>query len=159
MKISGIGRKTQWEAIFRGLRFSEDGDDVLDFDNEKPVVAFEIDGDRTFGIEQDLVVLTQGNVGRILYLRGDRYDPAGNGGDFDIVRQLDAAFGLLLILVLTNEHTFADRLDDFQRPCFDFPVFIHSALAPEKRPISDSSIVTTKQGLLMGDTGFEPVTR
>ena len=114
------------------LRFSEDGDDVFDLYYEQPIVAFKIDGNRPFGIEQHFVVLAQRDVGRVLDLGGDRYDSAGDCGDFYIIRQLDAALGLFLVLVLANQHTFADRLDDFKRLGFTLLVFIHFTSVPAK---------------------------
>ena len=39
--------------------FSENGDNVLEFDDEKSVVAFEIDRDGSLGVEQDSVILFQ----------------------------------------------------------------------------------------------------
>jgi len=117
------------------LRFSKDGDDVFDLYDEQPVVAFKIDGDRAFGVEQDLVVLAQRDVGRVFNFSRDGNDPAGDRGDFDIVRQLDAALGLLLVLVLANQNALANRLDNLNRRCVVFLVFTHCPSVPAKRPL------------------------
>ncbi len=47
-------------------RLAEDGDDVGDLDDEEAIVPFEIDRNGAAGIEEDLVVLPQRNVGTVL---------------------------------------------------------------------------------------------
>jgi len=81
------------------LRFSEDRDDILNLHHEKAIVALEIDGDGPLGIEQNFVVLPQRYVRRVFDLGGNCDDSAGDCGNFDIVRQLDAALGLFLVFV------------------------------------------------------------
>jgi len=63
--------------------------------------------------------LTQWYVQRVFDLSGNSYDSAGYRGDFYVVGQSDAAFGLFFVLVFANQDTFAYRLDYFKRFCFD----------------------------------------
>jgi hypothetical protein len=114
------------------LRLSEDGHDVFNLDHEQPIIALKIDGNGPFGIEQDLVVLAKRDVRRVLDFGGDGDDAAGDGGNFYVVRQLNAALGLFLILILADQHAFADRLDDFQRRRFGFLLFTHCPSVPAK---------------------------
>lgn len=95
--------------------FSEHRDDVIDFDYEQTIIAFEIDGYGVFGIEQDLVVSTQWYIRCVFDFNGDCDDSPGYRWNFYIVRQLDTAFGLLLVLIFVNQDTFAYRLDRFER--------------------------------------------
>jgi len=99
----------------RPFLFAEDGYDVFDIDDKKAIVAFKIHRDGSFGIEKDFVILLKGDIGGHFHFCGDGYNPACNGRDFDIVGQLDAAFGLFFVLIFSNEHPFADGLDGFER--------------------------------------------
>lgn len=93
---------------------TEDGDDVFDVDDEEAVVAFEIDGDSVFGIEEDFVVAFEGEHGVGFDFGGNSDDAAGDGGDFDVVRQADTTLGFLLIFILADEDAFADGFDNFE---------------------------------------------
>jgi hypothetical protein len=95
------------------LLSSKDGDDVFYFDYEEAVVAFEIYGDGAFGVEKDFVVLFQGVLGGGFDLGRDGYDAAGDGGDFNVVGQLNAALGLLLVLVFAYQDPLANGFDCF----------------------------------------------
>jgi hypothetical protein len=116
----------------RFLRFSEDRDDVLDLHHEKPIVTFEIDGNGAFGIEQHLVVLAQRYIRRAFDLGGNCDDSAGDCGNFDVVRELDPALGLFLVLVLANQDALAYRLDSLKRIRFCLLVFTHFPSTPAK---------------------------
>jgi hypothetical protein len=112
--------------------FSKNGDDVLDLDDEQAIVALEIDGDRAFGIEQDFIVLPKRDVRRIFDLGGNRDNPPGDRGNFDIIGQLDAALGLLFVFILANQDTLANWLNNLKRLRLDGFVFlIHVSFAPE----------------------------
>ena len=100
------------------LAFTEYRDDVFDFDDEEPVVAFEIDGDSAFGVEEYFVVLLEWNLGGHFDFSRDGHNSPGDGGDFDVVGQLDAAFGLLFVFVLADENALADRFDGFKYVSF-----------------------------------------
>lgn len=93
---------------------AEDGDDVFDWDDEEAVVAFEVDGHRVLGVEEDAVVAFDGVVEVFFDFGGDGEDAAGQGRDFDLVGQVDAGFGLLFVIVLAEEDSLAERLDDFE---------------------------------------------
>jgi len=123
------------------LGFSKDCDYVFDLDHEQTIIPFEIDGYGAFGVEQHFVVLTQGYVRRVFNLSGDSYDSAGYGGNFYIVGQLDAAFGLFFVLVFANQDTFAYRLDYFKRLCFDLFFLIHFAQFSAKQFIFLDTII------------------
>ena len=99
-----------------GLGFSEDGDDVFDFYDKKAIVTLKIDGDGAFWIEEDLVILLQRQFGGDFDLGGDGDNSACDGWNLDVIGQLDAAFGLLFVLVFANEDSFADRLNGFKGP-------------------------------------------
>ena len=93
---------------------SEDGDDIFDGDDEEAVVALEVDGDAVLGVEEDAVVLLDGVVGVVADLRGDGDDAPGEGGDLDLVGEVEAGLGLLAVFVLADEDAQADGLDDLE---------------------------------------------
>ncbi len=109
------------------LCFSKYCYDVFDIYHEQAIIAFEIDGNGTLGIEQDFIVLTQWYIRWVLDLSGNSYDSTGYCWDFYVVGQLNAAFGLFFILVFTNQDAFAYRLDYFESFCLDFFFFTHFA--------------------------------
>ncbi len=94
--------------------FAEDGDDIFDGDDEEAIVAFEIDRDGLLGVEEDLVVLADGIIGVVVDECGDGNDSACDGGDFDLVGEMDARLGLLFILIFADEDTVADGFDSFE---------------------------------------------
>ena len=96
------------------MGFAENGDDVLDGDDEEAVVAFEVDGDGALGVEEDFVVLFDGVLFVFFDFGGDGDDAAGEGGDLDFVGQVDAGLRLLLVFVFADEDAGADGFDDFQ---------------------------------------------
>ena len=107
------------------LRLAKDRDDVFDFHDEEPIIALEIDRNCPFGIEEDLVVLAQGDVLIVLDLGRDSHNSPCYGGDLYIIRQLDAALGLLFVLVLPNQDAITYRLDYFERLGLDLFLFSH----------------------------------
>ena len=88
---------------------------MFDVDNKESVVTFKIDGYSPLWIEQDLVVLRQGYVFGISNFGRDCHDSAGYRRNFDIIRQTDTAFGLFLVLILSNQDPAAYRLNRFKR--------------------------------------------
>ncbi len=110
---SGTSPGSPGEAEELGF-FAEDGDDIFDGDDEEAVVAFEIDGDGVFRVEEDLVVLTDGVVGVVFDECGDGDDAAGDCGDLDFVGEVDAGLGLLFVLVFADEDTVAEGFDGFE---------------------------------------------
>ena len=65
--------------------FPKDGHHVLDWNHEQSVVAFEVDRDALFGIEQDSVVLPDGVVLIVLHLGTDGDHPAREGVGISIL--------------------------------------------------------------------------
>ena len=96
------------------LLAAEDGDDVFDRHHEELVVGLEIDGDRVFRVEQDLVVLPQGKVFVVFDLGGDGDDPAGDRGNLGLVGQGDAPLGFPFGFVLADEDAGSNRFDVFE---------------------------------------------
>ena len=103
------------DAPMPPLFLPEHRNHILDGDHEQPVVALEIDGDAILGIEQYPVVLLDRIVIIVFDLGADGDDPPGESRDLDLVRQVNAALGLLLVLILADQDAAADRLDGFQR--------------------------------------------
>ena len=66
-------------------------------------------------IEEHAVVLLDRIVGVAGDLGAHRHDPTGEGRDFDLVGEMDAALRDLLVLVLADEDALADRLDHLDR--------------------------------------------
>ncbi len=93
--------------------FAEYSDDIFDGDDEESVVAFEIDGDCLFGVEEDAVVLSDGVVDVVFDLGGDGDDAACDGGDLDFVGEMNSRLGLFFVFVLADQYTGADGFDGF----------------------------------------------
>ena len=51
------------------------------------------------------------DVGTIFHFGGNRNNTPGYRGYFDIVRQLNTALGLFLVLVLANQHALANKIE------------------------------------------------
>ncbi|MEZ6163278.1 MAG: hypothetical protein R3B67_02465 [Phycisphaerales bacterium] len=55
------------------------------------------------GVEEDSVVVADGVVGVVLDLSSDADDATREGGDLDLVGEVDAGLGLFLVFVLADE--------------------------------------------------------
>jgi hypothetical protein len=66
------------------------------------------------GVEQHAVVLPDRVVLVVVDLRADRDDAPRQRRDLDLVGQVQARLGLLLVLVLADQDPAADRLDDLE---------------------------------------------
>src|SRR5262249_5740877 len=93
---------------------AEHGYNVLNGHNEEPVISLKVHRDRVLGVEQDAVVPLQGIITVLLNLRRNRDDPPRERGNLDLVRQVDPALGLLLVLVLPDQDPLADGLDNLE---------------------------------------------
>lgn len=96
------------------LPLTEHRHHVFDRDDEEAVVAFEVDRDGVLGVEEDSVVLIDGVVALGDDLGADGDDAAGEGWDLDLVWQVEAGLGLLLVLVFADEDAEADWFDGFE---------------------------------------------
>jgi len=105
--------------------FSEDSDNVFDFYYEEPIVALEIYGNCSFGIEKNLIILAQWDIRRVQHLGGNSYDSSRYRGNLDVVRKLYAAFGLLFVLILANKNPLAYRLNNLKRLRLCLLLFLH----------------------------------
>ena len=88
--------------------------DIFDWNHEKTGVALEIDGNGVLGVEEHLVILLDGVVHIRLDLGTDGHNPARQGGNFDLVREVNALLGDLAILILADQNTISDGLNRLQ---------------------------------------------
>ena len=115
--------------------FSEDSDNVFDFYYEEPVVALEIYGNCSFGIEKNLIILAQWDIRRVQHLGGNSYDSSRYRGNLDVVRKLYAAFGLLFVLILANKNPLAYRLNNLKRLRLCLLFFLHPEFTPKSKKV------------------------
>jgi hypothetical protein len=86
---------------------------ILDRNHEETIVPFEINRDALLRVEEHSIVLLDRIILVTIDLATDRDDPPGQGRYLDLVREMNPDLGDLLVLILPNEHTHADRLDNF----------------------------------------------
>ncbi len=101
-----------------GFIFAKDSDNVFHWHHEKLIIGLEVDWNRVFGMEENLVVLSQRHILVVCDLAADGHNPASNGGDLSRIGQSDSAFGLALGFVLQHQHSRSDRFDVLERCAF-----------------------------------------
>ena len=91
---------------------------MLKVDDEEAISTFKVHRNGTFGIEENLVIPFQGDKSIVFDLLGNGNDAAGDGGDFNVVGELNAAFGFLFVFVFADDDSFSQRLDGLGGPSF-----------------------------------------
>lgn len=107
------GRAAIVTRLFACSVFAEDSDDVFHRNDKEAIIAFEVNWNAVLGVEEHTVVALDRVVVIPINFGADRNDASGQGGDLNLVGQVNARLGLLLIVVLAYQHTLADRLDNF----------------------------------------------
>lgn len=101
-------------VVMHGWFCPENRDDIFGRYDKQLVIGFKIHRDGIFGVEEDLVILTERNVGIVVNRSRNGNDSAGNGRDFSCIRERDAPFRFPFGFVFSNENTQSNRLDVIQ---------------------------------------------
>lgn len=97
-----------------GFIAAEYRDNILDRDDEETIVSFEINWDRVLWVKKYPVVLGDWIIVVAIDLSGDRDDASCDSGDLDLVWKMDTRFGLLFVVVFSDQHALTDWLDNFE---------------------------------------------
>ena len=111
------GRCRSPKALCADSIFAKDCDHVFYGDDKQPVVPFEVHWDPILRVEEHPVVLPDRVIVIVLDLGTDCDHPPSQGGYFNFVRELDAAFGLLAVFVLPNQHAGTNWFHGFDLGC------------------------------------------
>jgi len=106
------------QLLLHRFLLAEDRNDILDRYDEQLVIGFEINWDGVFGVEENLVVLSQRYVLIVSHLAANGNDSTGDRGDFGRVGKSDSTLGFSLGFVFEDEHARSDWFDVLERGVF-----------------------------------------
>ena len=95
----------------RSVFLAEHGDDIFHGNDEQAIIAFKVHRNPSFGIEQHLVILLDRVVDVIRDLGTDSHDPASDGRNLNLVREMNANLGNLASLVLSDKDAVTEWLN------------------------------------------------